>query len=307
MSEEAIVQETPEAVEPQAEQADDSSDLSDLFNFGSPEEPSSETESPDAPEVDAVDTPEAEAPEVEATTHQTAMEKLEARDRDLFERQAQIKAQESRINEYNQLKEMAQKDPAKAIRMLGMDPMELADGMAGIEKPKPAPEIQRLEDKISEMQTQLKVREAERAKMIEIDRISQAIKAGGDKLGVISSLSAASPEYAKNAFNMASKYWQDTGNVPDYNNILQQYEDNVTSEILGMLQNVSKVDKIKQGVQKMFGINIESKTEQVKPKVTLGKKMDGESPSTNSREHTPEETQGDIEKAFAGLFGKAND
>ncbi len=217
---------------------------------------------------------------------------LAKRDRDLRDRQEQLRAQESDLRTYQSLKQQAAEDPGAALRALGIDPFTLSDKLLGIEPetaeaaPQAAPGLSREEAQQmfgEQLSHQKRVWDEEQ-------QISTMIRDSGHDL--VKDRAARDPRLVKDLHAEAVKRFQESGTLPDINGLLKEREDAEQANLFASLDRVMQLDIVKERYKLSGGTQPATATTKAPPPVapspTLSQAL-VEEPNTDERPRTEEE------------------
>jgi hypothetical protein len=201
--------------------------------------------------------PPAEGGGVNQETPEEKLTKIQAdldrRDRELYAKESAIKAYQKQIDEYGNLKKLVQEKPLEAIRSIGLDPLTLANAMMGNEdierENKPSQEIAELRKEINELKSHLTKSQQNSVKEAEIAKIRSIISANSDKFGVTMTLGGEGDKAAQDIWRRVEQHYNETGKVPDYNEILAKAEAEYENNIIPTLTNLLKLEKIKKRLE----------------------------------------------------------
>jgi hypothetical protein len=203
-------------------------------------------------------------PTQESGNHATdakAQADLEERDRKLQLREAAIKAQEQTIKEFNQLKETAQTDPMAVARVLGADPLKIAEGVLGEdEKPELPPEMQAFADQLEELKNEnKKLKESQQEsnrqmfKQNKVRDISALVRANPERYAFIDLLNSQDPETLGKLYDSGLTQWQENQSEPNWAELLDKNENLIMDEYLKSLQKVKNVPKFQEKLKSIIG------------------------------------------------------
>jgi uncharacterized FlgJ-related protein len=228
----------------------------------------------DAPPTD--DTPTAEPPPAgdpppkpdppdAKSEHEKRMaalqEELSKRDRDVYGREMELKGKEAILAEHHKVKDLAQSDPLKAVRLLGIDLEALAQQIMGGEatdQTKAAVGTRKQEQHLDAISKRIEQLEAQNKELEERDKKRQYdsyLREGQreiksllqtDNYPSLEFAIARNPGIVDNIFNQALMASRQTGTL-DYEPILQKFESAWQKDLTEMYQN----DKIKERVLKI--------------------------------------------------------
>ncbi|MAG64280.1 MAG: hypothetical protein CMK74_00165 [Pseudomonadales bacterium] len=204
--------------------------------------------------------PEATAPEPEIEPEQPAAPEedgreaeLARRDRELLERQAELRVREQQVEEFNQLREMMQTDPAGAFSRMGGNPMALAESMMSGEPGAAEPDqLQTLTQQVESLQNQLMEQGHQQQRQAELARIGATIEAGGENLAMVRALASESPQILHDVYQQAAEHYQRTQLPPDYGQILKKVEQDATEQVFTSLSSLLRVPSFKKRISAML-------------------------------------------------------
>jgi len=249
------------------------------------------------------ETPPAETPPDDKLTR--VQDDLARRDRELYAREAALKAQEVELNRWRELQGKANDDPLTVVRQLGIDPMSLAEKMLGGDGEPKQPTAQDALSRIEALEKQLQEERQERAQGNEIASIQRAVTTATDRFPVLSTLSEEGDTIARDAFQRATKYHADTGRVPDYGNMLETMEKEYTERIFSSIDRLSKLPSVREKLTGLLSAQPEKPLAQQnpppqgQPPQTLTQDMK-QPPSTEERTLTEEEKEALVIKMLQG-------
>lgn len=222
------------------------------FSFDAPPaEPGTPAPAPAAAPAPAPETPPAEPP---ADPLARARDDIARRDRELIVAQAEVRAQQRTLEEYQALRELAASDPLGAMRRLGGDPLAAAEAMLTPKPPPdPAASIKSMEQQLAEMRAELQqerqTRSQQEAMGVQLSRIRQTLDAQAEAFPVVRRLVVDNPRIIEGVLQAAAAEYQQTQRPPDYGAILAAQEREFTSNILASISQVLGVPSIRQGLQ----------------------------------------------------------
>jgi len=272
-----------------------------------PEEPP--TEEPPPAEPPPEEPPTEDTPEQKLAR---AQDDLSRRDRELYGRESTIKAQEVQLQELAAIRTQAKDDPLEAVRQLGIDPLELAEKMLGGEagppiKPEPNPQYDAMVQQISELKQMVQEQQNQNYTQVETGKIKALINAGNGQYEVLSALSKENDSVYNDIFQRSMKHYQETGKLPDYQEVIKSAEDQYTGQLLKTLTPLLGVSTIKDKISQLLDPKKTLATKKIEPPATgktLTNDMEGETKKTE-RFLTDEEKEAEAMKIFGNMFAEA--
>jgi len=268
--------EAPEPAEAPEAPAPDGELPEDFSIFATEQAPEGEQEAPqeaEAPEGEPAPAPEAEAAEPAPDAPEAATDRLQAdlerRDRELLERAAAVRARERELQQFGQLQDLARTDPLQAAKLVGLDPMELAErylsGGQAPEQPaaQQAPELAQLTEQVQALQQQIQSQQFEQAKASEHSRIRGAIEAGAEQFPMLNALAAEGDQVVGEVFQAAQAEYQQTGALPDFAKLLGGMEKRYSDTVFSSLQALRNLPQFSGKLREML-----SATEKPAPPAT---------------------------------------
>lgn len=227
-------------------------------------------------------------------------EELSRRDREVRQKERQLKEASRASEELQALQELAKSNPIEAARKLGLDPIHLMQGALGAEEdtkePDPIGEVQSLRQEIEQLRQQQEQERYQAAVSSEYNRIRSTVGALQEKTPLVAALAEDEGEgdaIITEIFNAAKIRYQETGELANYEELVQNAEEVLTERYSRQLKRLSKIEKLKALLADSPEEERPAK-ELTKAGKTLGNSMTAESTAKEARKMTREEREREV-------------
>ncbi len=176
--------------------------------------------------------------------------RITQQDKELRELRSRLKDKSS----IEDLRSVARKDPAKVLADLGIGIDQVIDALAsqqGVQperantpEEKTPKEIEQLRQELAQLRQEQAMTRQEAMVRSEVMRIDDAIKANPERWEVIAS--QRDEGSVKLVLETAAELWKQTGEIPDYEIVLDAVEEHLAGEARARLQRLSGLKKFRQ-------------------------------------------------------------
>jgi hypothetical protein len=165
---------------------------------------------------------------------------LTRRERMLVQREQEMKQRLSQLGSMDELRELASKDPSKALERLGLSYDKLTDHYANMD---PANEDKRitqslkeeidgLKSKLTEQEKTSQQRELDRIRMAKIDNIKSLASKEGSEYGLISHFGVYD-----DVLNFMAEHYNETGDILSESDAMAKVEDRLAENLKALRDN----------------------------------------------------------------------
>lgn len=218
-----------------------------------------ESDAPPAPQATA--SPEEKPAEPSAPTVEPPSKisrewaSLTRKQREMLQREQQIKAAEQEILRYRQLQESAKSDPMKLLETFGLPVEAIIDkyieANAGPQKPGQSDaaykrEMDEMKSRLDKTHHELEQYKFSQMQQQEYGHIASVIRDLGEECEIVSRKAQTNPGIVDYIFNEGATYYKMTGKIPDYKEFVRALEQQESEALMGELAQLANLKTVQK-------------------------------------------------------------